>query len=226
MKRHLAVFDIDGVLYSGNIVFDVIKKQDEEEYIASGTWEKIVEILTSYKKGEIAYKDAANKMLDVYVMSLKGKTEKNLEQYLRDYLTNNENHFYPYVQKLVEHIKKTHDIYIITTNLEVTAKVVSEIIGAKGYLATKIEENNGTITGKVLDSLAGNKDRITNLIEKYSFEKSIAFGDSENDISMLEKVEFPIAVNPDERLEKLAKEKNWNVVTPSNIYETVIKIIK
>lgn len=52
--------------------------------------------------------------------------------------------------------------------------------------------------------------------EKLSFADSVAVGDSESDISMLELVDRPIAFNPTKRLLKHARQHGWKVVAEVN----------
>lgn len=37
----------------------------------------------------------------------------------------------------------------------------------------------------------------------------MGFGDSQNDISFLKEVDFPVAINPDEKLKNFADSKSW-----------------
>jgi len=61
----------------------------------------------------------------------------------------------------------------------------------------------------------GQKHRLLDeLLKKYdvTFEGSIAVGDSEGDISMLEKVARPIAFNPSQKLFDEALAQSWPIV--------------
>lgn len=222
--RKLAVFDIDGVLYDGHSIFDIIKLQEEEKFIKSGTWGKIEKALYEYKSGRINYEDSANTMLKVYVSALKNMKYSEVKEYIKSYIKKNEDHFYEYVKKLMPKLHETHDIYLLTTNLSVTAETVMEELLLDGFLATEVEVKNGKFTGVIIKSLAGNKHRVIELLKKYPFEGSIAVGDSVNDIPMLEKVMFPFAMNPDQKLTEVAKNNGWEVVTEDLIQRKIIEV--
>jgi len=45
--------------------------------------------------------------------------------------------------------------------------------------------------------------------EDIDLKQSRAYSDSFSDLSMLEAVGFPVAVNPDRRLRRVARERGW-----------------
>jgi HAD superfamily hydrolase (TIGR01490 family) len=221
----LAVFDIDGVLYNGHSMFDIIKLQEEKKFIPQGTWHKIEVLLSQYKSGEINYTNAANAMLDVFAQAIKGKTRTQVKQIIHEFIVANPNHFYTYFREVIPSIQKTHDVYLITANLRETAETITEEFHLSGYLATELEVKNGKFSGKVLSTLAGNKHKIAELLSKYGKNGSLAVGDSVNDIPMLELVDHAICINPDEKLAKIAKERNWIITTPDQATEEIRNIL-
>jgi len=48
------------------------------------------------------------------------------------------------------------------------------------------------------------------------FAESWFYSDSINDRPLLERVTHPVAVDPDERLRKLALERNWKIISLRN----------
>lgn len=80
MKK-LALFDIDGVIYEGHLILDSIQDQEKIEFIKTGLWNKILDLLSKYKKGELNYKQTADLMLESYALSLKDKDYNELADY-------------------------------------------------------------------------------------------------------------------------------------------------
>ena len=70
-----------------------------------------------------------------------------------------------------------------------------------------------------------NKGEVVSLLGKYPKEGSLAVGDSENDLEMLEQVELPICFNPNDRLLKLANDRGWIVVDENSIIDELNRII-
>ena len=94
-----------------------------------------------------------------------------------------------------------------------------------GYLCTNFEVVDGVFTGSILNSLADGKHVVEELLSNYD-NNNFAFGDSENDIGMLERVKNPVCINPTEKLLEVAKEKGWMVVNDDDAYEKVSKLLK
>lgn len=75
-------------------------------------------------------------------------------------------------------------------------------------------------------SLAGNKNIVSSLIEKYGKVGSFAVGDSENDADMLELVEFPFVMEPNPKLEVIANKNGWKIVNRSTITDIITSNVK
>lgn len=221
MKK-LALFDIDGVVYRGHSIFDIIQDQEKKGLITKGTWSKILLEIEKYKSGKKDYKQAANGMLDAYAISLKDKKYKDVVDHNTNYFTENKDKFFPYFQKLIPQLSETYEIYFVTTNFQFTAEAIGKIFNIRNYISSIAEVKDGLFTGKVGLSLGGNKGIVADLIKKYGKSGSIAVGDSENDADMLDLVEFPIVISPNEKLQAIAKEKGWEVVNHSTITDIIV----
>jgi len=49
--------------------------------------------------------------------------------------------------------------------------------------------------------------------QRNSFSRVTFYSDSIIDLPLLEAVEFPIAVNPDQTLEEIARDRGWKIIT-------------
>ncbi|MBP9759384.1 haloacid dehalogenase-like hydrolase [Candidatus Dojkabacteria bacterium] len=225
MKK-LALFDIDGVIYEGHSIFDLVQGWEKDGLIEAGLWDHFLNLLGRYKKGDLTYKEAADNMLLEYSKKLAGKKYEDLVKATYNFISNNMSNLFPYFEKLTPILKETHDIYFVTTNFDFTAEAFSKYFEVNGFLSSKVKQNNGIVNEGVELSLGGNKSIVVDLINKYGFEGSIAVGDSENDADMLEKVEHPFVIEPDEKLKIIAIEKNWIIVDRNNISDTIIKHAK
>lgn len=221
MKK-LALFDIDGVIYKGHSIFDLIQDQEKMGFIQKGLWDIILGLIGRYKSRELNYKEAADQMLLNYSKRLEGKKYNDILNYSFDFIERNKNKIFPYFTNLVSRLQITHDLYFITTNFDFMAEAFTKTFGLNGFLSSKIKKENDVIKEGVELSLGGNKGIVINLINKYGDGGSIAVGDSENDSDMLDLVKFPIVMEPDERLVKIAKNKNWQVVNRDTITDIIL----
>ncbi len=221
MKR-LALFDIDGVIYDGHSIFDLIQDQEKSGFIKKGLWNYILTLLEKYKEGEMNYKQAADAMLLAHSQKLIGKSYDDLVTENVDFIERNKNKIFPYFSSLISKLQKDYDVYLVTTNFDATAGAFTKYFGLTGSLSSKIGQENGLIDGSIKLSLGGNKGIVKDLIEKYEKEGSIAVGDSENDADMLDLVEFPLAMEPNEKLQAIAKEKGWETVNRDTITDIIM----
>lgn len=221
MKK-LALFDIDGVIYNGHSIFDLIQDQEKRGVIVSGTWDKILIELQAYKTGQKNYTEAANEMLKVYAGSFKGVEYEFFVDDVFNFLNTHKNNFFPYVDNLFSKLKTTHDIFLITTNFQFNCEAIEKIFGLDTNHICSIAENiNGKLTGNIKQSLAGNKGIVADLMNKYGKSGSIAVGDSENDADMLNLVELPLVMEPNDKLLEIAKNNNWQVVNRDTITDII-----
>lgn len=221
MKK-LALFDIDGVIYGGHAVFDLVQDQERRGFVAPGLWKKIEGELDKYKNGEKNYKEAADSMLSYYAEWLKGKKYADLLKDNLDFIKTNEEKVFPYFKDLVAEISTAYDIYFITTNFDCTAEAFMRKFGVKSFLSSRLALKDGIVTGKVELSLGGNKGIVSDLISQHDWRGSIAVGDSENDADMLNKVEYPLVMEPNEKLEAISIQEGWQIVNRNTITDIIM----
>jgi phosphoserine phosphatase len=223
-KKSIALFDIDKTVYNQHSYFAVAKYLIEKGVIAPEIWSEIESESTKYINKTQDYSFTANNLIKIFGKSLEGKRFDDIQLVVRSFFEENKNNFYKYFVDLVPVLKQTHDIYIVTTNSQMFAEAVRDMFGLDGYMCTNFEVVNGVFTGKVLNSLADGKHVVENLLSEYS-GNNFAFGDSENDIGMLDRVKNPVCINPTEKLLEVAKEKGWLVVSDADAYEKVTGLL-
>lgn len=93
--------------------------------------------------------------------------------------------------------------------------MLAEYYGFDDYGGSEYEVINGHFTGKkALLKKERKPEYLKELVAKHgaSYDGSIAVGDSESDIPMLEAVEHPIAFNPTKLLFDHARAQGWKIV--------------
>lgn len=106
---------------------------------------------------------------------------------------------------------------ITATNSFVTTPIV-EAFGIDNLLATEPEKNGDGYTGKVAGTPCFQQGKVTRLqqwMEEHdmNLEGSWFYSDSHNDIPLLNIVDNPIAVDPDQQLRQLASEQDWPIIS-------------
>lgn len=119
---------------------------------------------------------------------------------------------------LAEHREQGHTLMIITaTNRFITEPIVHKL-GVEHLIATEPELVNGRFTGEVAGTPSFQEGKVERLNDWLAGNgESLAgawfYSDSRNDVPLLEKVDNPVAVDPDPTLEQIARERNWPVMS-------------
>src|SRR3984893_11154615 len=131
------------------------------------------------------------------------------------------------IDQVVWHAKQGHGIVLVSGTLAALANelavalvvrlAVRGIEASVGVCATRLEENDGRWTGRIIgDAMFGEAKwrAVRRLAAETGFElaRCYAYGDDESDRWMLEAVGRPVAVNPTPEMEKLARRREWAVM--------------
>ncbi|WP_339882395.1 HAD family hydrolase [Vreelandella maris] len=119
---------------------------------------------------------------------------------------------------LARHRTKGDTLLIITaTNRFITAPI-AERLGVDHLIAVNPEVEQGRYTGRVSGTLSYREGKVTRLEQwlqeqDLSLEGAWFYSDSHNDLPLLEIVEHPVAVDPDDTLRNVAEERQWRIMT-------------
>jgi HAD superfamily hydrolase (TIGR01490 family) len=118
---------------------------------------------------------------------------------------------------LDNHRKQSHELLIISaTHLFVTAPI-AQLLGVPTVLSTEPEIIDNRYTGRYLGTPTYQEGKVTALHEwlaktAHSMDESYFYSDSINDLALLEKVDHPITVDPDETLKAIAEDRDWPII--------------
>ncbi len=122
-------------------------------------------------------------------------------------------------QQLVDKHKDRGDtlLVITATNRFVTEPIV-KLYGIDNLLATTPEFINGRYTGGFTGVPCFREGKVTLLEEwlknsTHTLEGSWFYSDSHNDLPLLNLVDHPIAVDPDEKLATAAQQASWSIIS-------------
>ena len=125
----------------------------------------------------------------------------------------------PAARRLIaEHRDRGDTLLIITATNEFVTAPIAERLGVTNLIATVPARANGRYTGEVAGTPAFQEGKVRRLHawireSGETLADSIFYSDSHNDIPLLERVDHPIAVDPDEHLERHASEQGWPVIS-------------
>lgn len=223
--KNLAFFDLDKTIYNTHSFFQILNYFVDSKITSLEAKTKIYEIAKAYKQGSVSYSMAANEMLKIWATDLKGKNVKTIENLTTKFFQTNRNNFYTYWERILPALLNNYEVYLVTTNTQFTAKAVTALFNLTGAISTVFEESSGVFTGNITQNLAMGKSLVTNIIKNYPNAKTIAFGDSENDIEMLSLVNTAFCFNPDDKLKEKALNNKWLIIDESNAFDIIKKNI-
>lgn len=125
------------------------------------------------------------------------------------------NRIYPGTQKLLnKHLAAGHEVWLVTATPSEVGDLIARRLGVSGALATVVEHEAGYYTGNLVGELmhGASKAHAAQTLAKernIDLTASFAYGDSMNDVPLLNTVGNPCAINPDARLRKHAQLSGW-----------------
>ncbi|HKK55267.1 HAD family hydrolase [Marinobacter sp.] len=116
------------------------------------------------------------------------------------------------------HREQQHTLVIITATNSFVTEPVAELLGVEHLIATEPELVNGRFTGGVAGVPSfqyGKVERLNDWLQSTgeTLKGAWFYSDSHNDLPLLEKVDHPVAVDPDPHLERVARENGWSVMS-------------
>ena len=125
----------------------------------------------------------------------------------------------PAAEKLIElHRRAGDSLAIVTATNSFVTTPIAQRLGIPTLMATEPEILEGRYTGRhtgIPTFQEGKIAAVDDWLKNNGLNDSVCFfySDSRNDIPLLERVDHPVAVDPDEALTQEAKQRGWPIIT-------------
>lgn len=214
----LAIFDLDNTLLGG----------DSDHLWGEFVIEKgLVDHDVHRRQNDQFYADYCNGTLDIHAYQrfalapLVGRDPDELAQWHREFM---QRHIEPIIlpkglEALERHRQAGDTLMIITATNAFVTRPIAERLGVAHLLATEPErDENGYYTGEIVGIPTfqhGKVERLQQWLDEHgeTLAGSWFYSDSHNDIPLLEAVDNPVAVDPDERLRAHAEQQGWPIAS-------------
>jgi len=213
----LAIFDLDNTLIAGD------SDHSWGEFLVQ---KSLVDAQVYAQANDRFYQEYKAATLDIHEylrFSLAPLTRYSMaelaafhQEFMRDYI---EPMMQPKALALLQKHRAQGDYLLIitATNSFVTYPIAARL-GVDDILASDAEIVDGRYTGKGTGTPCFQGGKVIRLQawlkeKNYNLDDAYFYSDSINDLPLLEQVPNPVAVDPDERLEKVAKERGWMVMS-------------
>jgi len=213
----LALFDLDNTLIAGDsdylwgcfLVEQGIVERDAYEIANQRFYDQ-------YRAGELDILE----FLDFQLRPLAEHDLDTLQQWRQQYV---QEKIRPILldkaQALIDRHRQQGDtaVVITATNHFIT-RPIADLYGINHLLATDPELQDGEFTGRVSGTPCFQQGKVTRLARwlethNQSLQDSWFYSDSHNDLPLLNEVTHPIAVDPDEILQRHARDHDWPVIS-------------
>jgi HAD superfamily hydrolase (TIGR01490 family) len=216
MKK-FAALDIDGTLIRWQLYHSVVDKLHKLGKIHEDDFAKVFQSRLGWKKRQAGatFADYEKTVVGVYEKTLQKIDHKTFMHAAGAAFNEHSDQVYTYTRGLVGELKdKGYKLLAISGSQIEIVEMIAKHWGFDDWVGTVYEVKAGKFTGKVHVASKDKRKVLSGLIAKHglSLRGSVAVGDSENDIPMLEMVERPIAFNPTKGLARHAKQHGWPIV--------------
>jgi len=216
----LAIFDLDNTLLDGDSDYLWGRYLSETGVVDGASYERENDrFFEQYKAGD----------LDIHEFlrfSLRPLREHPMEELLawRDEFMRRKIDpiILPRAVALVEkHRQSGNTLLIITATNAFVTSPIAERFGIEHLIATEPEMLQGRYTGEIAGIPSfreGKVERLRQWLENQDedLDGSTFYSDSHNDIMLMEKVDHPVAVDPDKQLAAAAAARGWPIISLRN----------
>lgn len=238
MSKIAAFFDVDGTIFRNSLLIEHFKLLIKYDFLNVNAWTQTVK--DKYRNWTNRRGDYEEYLLDLsdrYVEGLKEISQMDSEYVAKRVIELKGNMLYKYSKDILKwHKDNAHMIIIISGSPDFLVKELAKKLGIEDYKATKYIVKNNKYTGDVIP-MWDSKSKYNALKEfekQYNLDlsKSYAYGDTTGDLTMLQNVGNPVAINPANRLlteiskdEKLSNKTKIIIERKDVIYELKVKDI-
>ena len=158
------------------------------------------------------------KLMDEFTLTYKDREDSQLETMAKEWFLSDVSHLISTKAKeRIEHHKKQgHITCLLSSATQYICLPVKNYLKLDDSIHSTVEVKNGKLTGFMKKPLCFRNGKVfyTKLFAQdndIDLDKSYFYTDSITDLPMLEKVGFPVAINPDPLLRVEARKRGWPI---------------
>ncbi|RLQ23334.1 HAD-IB family hydrolase [Seongchinamella sediminis] len=207
-----AIFDFDGTIISGYSATALIREQIRRGDLSPSEFLEIVGAMTNFGLGKLGFSG----MMAISSQFMRGIDEDTYFEVGEDLYTSQiARRIYPESRALINaHLARGHTVAIISSATPYQVAPAARDLGIEHVLCTHLEVVDGKFTGEVVRPTCfgqGKVDAAEQLAAQFGadLDDGFFYSDSTDDQLLLERVGHPRALNPSEKLQRLAHKNNW-----------------
>jgi len=216
--RKFAAFDIDGTVFRSSLLIELVEALIESGQFAPSVRDAYQAPYRRWLDRQDGYEKYIDAVVRAFNDNLKGVAYGDFAQAAKHVVDQQKYRTYRYTRRLIQTLKaRGYFLLAISHSPKGILDGFAAELGFDKVYGRFYELGPGDrFTGAMVDEhLIANKANIIRRAvakENLTLAGSIAVGDTESDIPMLEAVAKPICFNPNEKLYRYAKINQWPVV--------------
>lgn len=235
-KKSVALFDVDGTLTDGYTIFSFAEFLGEKDLFLPSCLSLMRTDRAIYQgsaRGESDYHEFVVKLVDHYAQGLKDQHADEVGSFSAEFLDAALQNkiagyrIHRFARDLVQMLNPIAGTVAISGSPSESLSGLAAYLGFQEVFATRIEVEQGRFTGRVDHNLAIRESKgqwvSSYLAGNFNLNTSFAFGDSVQDVPLLEAVGSAFVVGGNEELRALARQRGWQVISAE---DDVIGIVK
>ena len=218
-RKRITLFDLDHTLlpidsdYSWGVFTQRIGWTDPGEFKRRNE-----EFYAHYKAGTLDIHEYVRFAVDAVRRKGRDAAARAHEQFMHEVVRPE---IRPEALELIEgHRRQGDEVIIVTATNEFVTRPIAGAFGVEELIAVKLARGgDGWITGDI-EGVPSSREGKVHRVEEWLAQRGLTwdsaeitfYSDSINDIALLERVDHPVATNPDERLRAVAQARGWRIL--------------
>jgi HAD superfamily phosphoserine phosphatase-like hydrolase len=215
--KPLAVFDVDGTLFRRGLLPELTRRLVNEGVFSERVREELSRDYYAWVERRGSYESYDNLVVELFQRELTGIALEELRRCARAEVEDHGRRLHLYTHELTQRLLEAgYFLLAISGSPEEILDIFLKPLGFDRAFGTVLAvDDEDRYTGERLSNPFEDKQRV---LEEFlaetsmSLEGSVGVGDTLSDVGFLERVETPIAFNPNRALFDVALERRWPLV--------------
>lgn len=210
----IAIFDLDNTILDGDCELLWSRYLANQNLVDSAYLERINRFFVDYDNGTIDYPAYVRHLL----LPFKGLARTYVQSIVEPYIESLRTLIRPALAaRLAIHRSADDVILLASSSIDILIEPIARMLGIDNVVCTIAEFENEVVTGNYVGDLAFGHSKVNKVkawIDEHqlSLDGSWGYSDSQNDLPLLQFVQNPVAVFPDDRLRKTSIANGWIII--------------
>ena len=219
MNKPVAFFDIDGTLFRSSLLVELVEKLIDEGMFPDSAQHEYQDTFTAWKSREGSYEAYIGAVIDTFITHIKGVHYGDFADIGKEIVEQKGKRVYRFNRDYIQELKQ--EGYALIAISQSPKTILDDFCRDYGFdkvygrmyeIGPQDKFTGETIDEPIIENKANIVKRVFERHPEFSSVGSIAVGDTDGDIPLLESVDRPVCFNPNQTLYDHAKRQGWQVV--------------